>query len=373
MAERNVLTFNFWSVVTLIYLVGNLFIGFLPSKYQGDFEILLLLFISTSFFVFSFFFSLYGKHNFKGFLTFCFVLGFIGFHSILWDYYKPLVFFLFYISLFYLYKNKRINVSIISLKPLLFLILLLCYILLFSPSRYSLGTQLRFIGFSSSPTVFAIVIQGVLVLALRFYSKNYLFKLLFIISSFFLVWMTKTRLNLIFFLILPFYGFIDRLNFSKRKFLLWSLVGLLILIYPLYSLFLQFDFFQDIVGFRYGGGADTSFGLRFSLFRIGLGAIYDSSFWELLFGNGAGFSRQLVLLSFEQDILLHNDFLVLIIDFGIIFSVLFVGSLVYLGSYDGYSFLLIFLYFISFYHNMVFHPFLLLLLFFIKYVRSQKN
>lgn len=66
---------------------------------------------------------------------------------------------------------------------------------------------------------------------------------------------------------------------------------------------------------------------------------------------------------YGQDLKLHNDLLVLVIDYGILFSTMFIVLFARLGSKNPYSFLAVILYFISFYHNMVLSLFLLIIIY----------
>lgn len=350
------------NLIFTIVLIGIVVAGFLPKYIQGKVEVLSLA-IGTAILLFVKSFSLFNyHHSFKQVLVFCILLVFFVYLSFTTGQYKP-VFFLFFLFFLFYNDKSRIRLPEGGLKFLLFFLLFLSTILLFVSSRYSLGEQSRFLGFSISPTVFAVVVEAIMILGLlTFKTKQH--RILIIICTLLFVVLSKTRLNLILFLFIPFIPLIERRSKSFRFVVLVIFSLALILIYPLYDLLLQTGVFSEFLGLRYHDGRDASFGLRNSLFFLGVNIISESSSLQFLFGHGAEFSRLAIIEVYNKDLKIHNDFIVILIDYGLVFTLYFLFKIIQIGARNTYSFLAVILYFISFYHNMVLSIFLLLIIYY---------
>jgi O-antigen ligase len=140
---------------------------------------------------------------------------------------------------------------------------------------------------------------------------------------------------------------------SKKKMVLVSL-AIFFFVYPLYQLLLDFDFIKQFLLGRYGGGRDASFGMRYYLYIKSLELIQEASLNEFLFGQGSETARLYILELTKEDSYSHNDFLRLIIDFGLIFTVLYLALIMRIAIKTNLTVVIFILYLSSFYHNMVF-------------------
>jgi len=350
------------NIIFTIVLIGIVVAGFLPRVFQGKVEVLSLI-IGTAILLFVKSYSLFNcHHSLKQVLVFFTLFLFFVYTSYKTGQYKP-VFFLFF--LYFLFYNDKSQIGLPKnfFTFFLFFLFFLSTLLLFVDSRYSLGEQNRFLGFSISPTVFAVVVEAVMILGLvTFKIKQH--RILIVICTLFFVVLSKTRLNLILFLFVPFIPLIESRSNFFRIFVLVVFSLSLILIYPLYDLLLHTDVFSEVLGSRYHDGRDASFGLRNALFSLGVKIIAESSFFQLLFGHGAEYSRLAVIEVYNMDLKIHNDFIVILIDYGLIFTLYFLFKIIQIGARNPYSFLAVVLYFISFYHNMVLSIFLLLIIYY---------
>lgn len=335
--------------------------GFSPFQWQGRLEVWSYLF-SAGLICFvvcvSYSTPVIRPHQFSLFLS---LILFFVFSSLRTGQLKPL-FFLIFLLFFFVRKGFRSNDSTVVMKVVILTGFTLCLVLLFFDSRFSMGEQQRFVGFSISPTVFAVTIQGLMILGLMVF-RSKVVRILLVFISLLFVGLSKTRLNFLLFLFIPLISFVERRSTRFRFFALIMFLVVLALVYPIYDHLLNTDFFSQIIGTRYSDGRDASFGLRNALFLQGLNIFTEGSFFELLLGNGAEYSRLAIMEEYGKDLKLHNDLLVLVIDYGILFSTMFIVLFARLGSKNPYSFLAVILYFISFYHNMVLSLFLLIIIY----------
>jgi O-antigen ligase len=88
------------------------------------------------------------------------------------------------------------------------------------------------------------------------------------------------------------------------------------MIYPLYSFIT--NLFPSLVTLRYGKKEDSSFSLRNYLFEELKDLFLQGNFVETWFGRGNEFSRLYIDQLMGFDLMPHNDYLRLLIDWGII-------------------------------------------------------
>jgi hypothetical protein len=255
-------------------------------------------------------------------------------------------------------ETKLENYTIIS-KIILFILFISFFMSVFNFGYTELG---RFKSFLLSPTVFTVFLDALFIIYLYLYSKNkFSIFFLFLVLFYFHI-ESGTRLNLLFlFLIFPIYHFIRyKSNFFKIIILLIYILSLNFL-YPAYEYFTLKNE-SNILASRYTDNRDASFGLRLSLFNTMVDTYLSSSVNEKVFGNGSEYTRRIIIKKYGQDLLGHNDFLRLIIDFGFISLVLYMFFIIRLALKNNLTYLLVMLYLLSFYHNMIYSYYLISLI-----------
>ncbi|MGW9684609.1 O-antigen ligase family protein [Flagellimonas sp. 2504JD1-5] len=189
--------------------------------------------------------------------------------------------------------------------------------------------------------------------------------------TFYLVYLTKTRLLLVFVLIYPI---LRELIFSggwltrKRLFLIFY--GVTLFIYPLYVALLEW--FPNLLTSRYGGKTDTSFGLRNYLYLKSQEELLNGSTIEILFGRGNEYARNFVYNLMKVDYMPHNDYLRVLIDWGVLGFMLFSIFLYKMATKNNYTLFIALTYMVLFYSNMIFNLFLVSILISFYYSKSQK-
>jgi hypothetical protein len=283
-------------------------------------------------------------------------------------YSKPLLFFI-YLTSFYLLSLTivfRENKPLIRWIFILFCILSVVFIR--DPNRYLEGN--RYFAFLVSPTVYSVYFEVVLLIFL--YQVKDLKKRIFIFlfAGFFIV-ITKTRLNLFFYISIPFLlYFFENYRLTRWKVLLIYILCLNLL-YPIYSYLVTFDVGKaTLVASRYGSGYDSSFGLRNYLNYLTYEQFNDHNLWEQLFGKGTEQARKMIIERMNADLFTHNDFIRFAYDFGIICAVLFLVFLYRISLNHYISFLMLLLYLFSFYHNMIYDFFLISVFIYFSGIRS---
>jgi len=269
------------------------------------------------------------------------------------EYLKPIIFFLFILNIFLVIQKVKINeiTSIINLFTYLYIGISLIFLLLSLRISEEDG---RFSGFLLSPTVYSVQLEIVLILFL-FVNDNWFKKAIIFIMIGFLIFMSGTRLNFAFLLGIPLLIFIIRKKAHIKPLLFLGLIFSLNLLYVAYDALQRANFIQEFNASRYEGGRDASFGLRFHLYKTLLNSFsHDFSFFDFILGKGAEKSRILVLADIGVDILPHNDFLRFIYDFGILAAVLYFLFLYRISKTNIAAFLLVTLYLVAFYHNMIY-------------------
>ena len=325
-------------------------------------------FFSVFLFLFAFFiYSKQLKIPIRGTLFVLFVLFLvtvINFSSI--RYSLPIFFGLYGIVLFIVLSSIKYNILHFKLVDY-FLYLYFILSLPFLLSSIGYVHQGRFAGFVGSPTIysgFITVMFVVISLKLKLSSIKYI---IFYIITLILVYMTKTRLLLVFIIIYPILRELLKTKLwltNKNVFILFY--GITIFIYPLYNILVEW--FPNLVTSRYEGKTDTSFGLRNYLFLESKKYFLEGNLVEIIFGRGNEYARKFIHQLMSIDYMPHNDYLRILIDWGIFGFLIFSLLLYKLAIKNVYTLFISLTYMILFYSNMIFNLFLLsiLMLFYFK-------
>ncbi|HEY0655297.1 MAG TPA: O-antigen ligase family protein [Chryseosolibacter sp.] len=276
----------------------------------------------------------------------------------------PVVFFATLLMCTLLFNNLKGKVSHGTVGALTLLYVVASGVALLSPSNFeNLG---RFSGFAISASVYSTFLTTVYIVYVYAGNGSRKKKVLLYIIFLLLIFATETRLNLVFFLMLPFLFWV----WGRPPLRFISLAGFILalnMIYPLYAVFSEES--NVITTYRYEDGRDASFELRYSLFKTVYSHFKSLSLPEKIFGAGPEKARHLIIQTYDYDHMPHQDFVRLLYDFGIAGVSLFVILLVRNALRNEVSFCLTFLYFISFFHNMVYNLLIvLLILFFSSYI-----
>lgn len=271
----------------------------------------------------------------------------------------PIVFFAVVFTSIISFNNLYGVVSKRMIYIVVILYLIVSLVAFLNPANFAmLG---RFSGFTVTASTYSTFLTAVYIIYYcnskhRLFTKSILF--LFFLA---LIVLSETRLNTMLFLLLPFIFW----THSKQKI---RFIGLLLfvvalnLIYPIYALVSQES--KAIATLRYEDGRDASFQLRYALFSQVWEDFLTLPFLEKLFGAGPETARALIKNAFVDDHMPHQDFVRLLYDFGILGFVAFMILLFKKMLRNKTTYALGYLYFISFFHNMVFSLFIVLLLLF---------
>lgn len=218
----------------------------------------------------------------------------------------------------------------------------------------------RFVGFTASPTTFSGILVVIFILVdatLKPFSRTRLM-LFFIVLLF--VYLSKTRLILLFLIAYPFIVF-----FIKKKAMRLGSVFLiffvtLFFVYGLYGWVIEK--FPELITLRYEDARDASFGLRYRMYKVVELDFYSGTIWEMLFGKGNEYSRLLIIDEIGKDFFPHNDFIRIINDWGIIGASAFFIFLYRISTKNITGLLISLLYLILWYSNMIFNLFLISIL-----------
>ena len=209
----------------------------------------------------------------------------------------------------------------------------------------------RFEGYTNSPTTYSIYLLTFLTGYL--FTKNNIDKYTYMhfIPSFFLIFLSQTRSTLLI-LIIIFIIFSFR-NFVFKHLRLTSFIfitGLLLLL-PLSSLFS--DGFKIMN--RYGENEeDKSTISRLYYFNNQINSLSKFSYEDYFFGKGVDSNKKVYsYTSNYNQIDQHNDFFLILYDYGIIITFLFMYCLI-IKINSAFSFVFLLIYLTSFYHNMIY-------------------
>lgn len=220
----------------------------------------------------------------------------------------------------------------------------------------------RFLGFIGSPTVYA----GIMTVGYAIVTKDWKLKTWkFIVLSFIvfgLVYITKTRLLLLFLFIFPLLKYILSMDFWLNKKTIFLIFFVTVMsVYPLYGVVTSM--FPSIVTIRYEEASqDKSLGLRVFLSKVVFEDYESGTLTEKILGKGNEHSRELVHERLKFDILPHNDFWRLLNDWGIVGMFLFFSLLYRMCVVNRSVFYIGLIYILLFYSNMVFNTFIISLL-----------
>jgi O-antigen ligase len=220
----------------------------------------------------------------------------------------------------------------------------------------------RYYGFVGTPTVFSGILAMLFsVVAIQIRNLKLYFFIWFLV--FFLVYISGTRLVLIFLLIHPLLNLLilKRKMFSIKKIFL-SVFLVTLFLYPSYQV--AVEYFPQFVKIRYEHGRDSSFGFRFYLYSLVKEDFISGKPKNIIFGNGAEYSRLFVLKKTGEDHFPHNDYMRILSDFGILGFLLFVIIFYKISTKNKYTLNISIIYMLMFYSNMVYSLFFMILLLF---------
>lgn len=271
------------------------------------------------------------------------------------------IFFTIYTLFFYVFienlEDKSLSFKLIGYYFIL--MIALSVPMLFLKSGYTEAN--RFTGFIGSPTIYSGFVASFFIIT-SFRHKMWTLKfMIFFFITLYLVYISKTRLLLILILVYP----ILRLTLQKRAWVSRKLIFLLfylssLMIYPLYSSII--NLFPSLVTLRYGKKEDSSFSLRNYLFEELKDVFLKSNSIEVFLGRGNEFSRLYIERLMGFDLMPHNDFLRLLIDWGILGFLIYSIILYKIATKNDLSLYLSLVYMLLFYSNTIFNLFLISLL-----------
>ncbi|WP_379766807.1 O-antigen ligase family protein [Flagellimonas marina] len=214
----------------------------------------------------------------------------------------------------------------------------------------------RYIGFTGSPTTFSGLLVALFILFDTLSDQKRWIRILMFLFVFLFVALSKTRLVMIFLIGYPFLTyFINKKALNKGGvFMVFFLT--LFFVYSLYGLVVEK--YPELITLRYKDARDASFGLRYRLYEIVEENFVSGNKWEMLFGKGNEYSRNLIIEEIGLDIFPHNDFIRLINDWGIVGGGVFFVLLYRLALKNITSLLIALLYIVLWYSNMIFNLYL---------------
>lgn len=277
-------------------------------------------------------------------------------------YSMPILFAFFCLSL-YLYLTvfnplPPQNKGIILSRFLYIYLALSCGFLLLGHAHMEVGD--RYIGFTGSPTTYAGILSTIYILWDLGQSKMTPKRIIIFFLAVLFVFLSKTRLVLIFIVLYPLLLFFIRYKTLNYSWVFVVFFGVLFFLYPLYDIVIER--FPQLVTIRYDDARDASFGLRHFLYQLVSENFNSGSTMQMLFGRGNEMSRLLVINEIDKDLFPHNDFIRLIYDWGIVGAMLFYVFLYRISTKNIYTLMISLLYLILFYSNMVFNLFLISIL-----------
>lgn len=276
-------------------------------------------------------------------------------------YSKPLLFILVLFLLYFLASVNAIRLPSTFVKFFIAAFLLGSFIFLFSSRGYFMN---RFVGFLISPTVSTVYAEGAFVLAYSIFRSRGA-RIFLIVVFGLLIFLSQTRINILVFALIPVVFFLVERKIFSTRFICTGVLLIITFVYPLYQVGLSIDFIREFLMMRAEAGRDASADLRLYLYAETFNILKSSSILDLLFGHGAEFSRHLMLKLVKEDTYPHNDILRILVDFGVVYTVLFLYLILRIGRTNVLSCALFIIFVSSFYHNMIFDfyiPSLLILL-----------
>lgn len=311
----------------------------------------------------------------KNSVNLCVLLAIIALVAINTDdlrYSKPLLFFIYVLNLYLLSLTINFKEHFKLVRNFFLVFLVLSVLFLFKRDRYL--DEDRYFAFLLSPTVYSVYAEVFLIIYL-YQIKNIKLKIVIFLIAGFFIFITKTRLNLVFYVSIPFLiYYFGNFNFSRWKVLL-IYVFCLNMLYPIYSYLVTFNFGKaSLVSTRYEDGRDSSFGLRNYLNSITYDEyLHQTTVSEKLLGKGTERSRKMIIDKLKADLFTHNDFIRFTYDFGLICTLLLLVFLFRVARGHYISFILLLLYLFSFYHNMIYDFFLISVFIFYAGIKKEET
>lgn len=346
---------------------------FVPSVMENEGFWLTAPYFFLIFLVFSFYLALKKRFVIRRDTTlslflFLFFISLFNFSTV--RYSLPLFFVLYGILLFLVLSSNIKK----TLNPRVYEFFLGLYIVLSIPFLFlSIGFRDadRFMGFVGSPTIYSGFICALfVVVSLNLKMKSLKFVIIYLITIV-LVYLTKTRLLIVFLMLYPI---IRELLFSRlwlnRKNIFLGFYFVTLFIYPLYNVVVEL--FPGLVTIRYGNKEDSSFGLRNYLYMESQKEYFNGNLIEKILGKGNEYSRNYIEKLLHIDLMPHNDYMRILLDWGFLGFLVFSVLLYKLAIKNNFTLFLSLVYMILFYSNMVFNLFLISLLI-IMYFMKEKN
>ncbi|TVR77516.1 MAG: hypothetical protein EA412_10880 [Chitinophagaceae bacterium] len=278
--------------------------------------------------------------------------------------YNPAIFILFALVLYTVAGSvwsKESDLIFNSFFEYLAVILITALLILSLVTEYD-----RFSGFSVSATtlsIYLLIIYVVLVV-----DKPKIYALLFGLPVVYLLLISQTRSALVLFLVIVLLsmGYGERKHMKK---LFIVTVLLLSFVYPIYGALSALT--DSGIMLRDGDLQDGSFITRYWLTMYIFEDYLQSNIFHILFGLGAEQSRSLVMDYYGYDVHVHNDFLRLLYDFGVIGSMIYIFILYKIAIKNRLTYILIIIYLFSFFHNMIYDVYQLCILLIFAQQRSR--
>lgn len=224
----------------------------------------------------------------------------------------------------------------------------------------------RFSGFSPTPTTFTTYL--LLIFVIYFFIEKSKFRLIVsFFPTFFFVFISQTRISILLLIIVLFFRFFhDIVSNNLSKFFI-IMVLFSISLYPITA---SFDEYFDFSS-RYDNEIDYSKLTRLALFNNQIEALSNESLIQFLFGNGIKSGNKVGFDYLDYNIDQHNDFFILIYEYGFIFFLVFVFFL-YKICNSSLTLAVMSIYLFSFYHNMIYSVYSIFILF-LSFCYSRKN
>ena len=270
------------------------------------------------------------------------------------------VLFCVYLFILYLYlvsilKNPGLlNKKLMLIFFWIYVLMSVFFVLFLDFTHMAVGD--RFIGFTGSPTTYAAILTAVFIMIDSRMKKLSFLRIAVFVSVVFFVYLSKTRLILLFLLLYPLLLVLLDKRRVPYSFVFLSFFIVLFFLYEVYEVVVIY--FPELITLRYEDARDASFGLRYYLYLMVEADFNSGTVWEMIFGKGNEYSRLLVERHIGQDIYPHNDFIRLMNDWGILGCSLYMIFLFRVSIVNKTSLLISLLYLILFYSNLVFNLFL---------------
>ena len=236
------------------------------------------------------------------------------------------------------------------------------FALTFNSEFYVLiGDDFRFRGLSTSSNTLGIYLL-INFIIFHYYSKYKLLSSLLYGLTIYSLFKANGASNLILGLFYPVYLLLDR--FRNRLFYVY--LAIMMAVYPFIDWFLS-----DIL-------VSSSIVTRIHYSNKLFEEFWSSGIANILFGLGAGSSSLSISPMGVDYIKPHNDFLLILYDYGVFFLVFFIKIIKKLYENNPEKSFFIIIYMSSFYHNMIFNAYIIFIMLFFFYVappilKNKKN